>query len=70
MAGNNNEKATPLSRHGRESTGVKDCNQRWDNIKLDVFRMYIQEKKPLEATMAAIQGSHGLQARSVGNFDT
>jgi hypothetical protein len=36
-------------------------NQRWENIKLDVLRIYIQENKTLENTMAAIQRSHGFQ---------
>lgn len=46
------------------------CSQRWENAKLDIFRMYIQENRSLKATMAAIQGTHGIHAGSVGNLNT
>lgn len=38
---------------------------RWEEIKPDVFRIYIKEDHTLEMTIAAIQKSHGHQARYV-----
>jgi hypothetical protein len=65
MAGNSNKMATPSKKRKRESSRIYDCSQRWEDARTDIFRIYIQENKPLEATMAAILESHGLPARSV-----
>jgi hypothetical protein len=67
MASNNNSQATPLSRNRRESTRVKKSDRRWENVKSDVLRIYIQEGKSLKETRAAIEQSHGLKAESVEN---
>ena len=68
MADKNNKKATPLSGDKREPPHIKDYNQKWDSIKLDVFEIYIQQNKSLKATRTAILGSHGFESWSVKNL--
>lgn len=38
----------------------------WENIKEDVFRLYILEDQTLNATMIQIESMHGLRAKFVG----
>ncbi|KAH8593584.1 hypothetical protein B0O99DRAFT_206516 [Bisporella sp. PMI_857] len=51
MAGDGKEKATLRSPRGKKSTAITA----WDEIKSDVRRIYIQEDKSLEETMASFQ---------------
>jgi hypothetical protein len=70
MAGNKNAKTPRLSRDRKETTRLKKCDQKWDNIKSEAYRLYILENNNLEATRAAIQETHGFKSRYAGNFDT
>jgi hypothetical protein len=69
-ATNNMEKARSSARDKGKSKRMDNRNLRWENIKLDVLRIYIQEDRTLEDTMAAIQESHGFEAGYVADFGT
>jgi len=42
---------------------VENCNQKWNSIKEEVHRIYIQENHALEDTMATIKSNHGFEKR-------
>jgi len=60
--------ATP-SNHLRALTRLEDPQQKWDVIKPDFLRMYIQEGISMEDAIAAIRESHGFNARYVGKLN-
>jgi hypothetical protein len=63
MAGKKNKTTSRLAgSKRREQRKMKRRAQRWENIKLEAFRLYIEEDKSLEATMSAIEGQHGLKS--------
>jgi len=40
-------------------------NQKWDSMKMDIYRIYVDDKSTLEATMSQIEELHGFNARWV-----
>jgi len=53
---NTTTKAVAQQCNGRSQLArVKNRNQRWNSIKEDVYRIYIQEGRSLEVTMASIK---------------
>ena len=64
----NDAQTTPLICQKKKSVRVNDAHLRWEKIRPDIFRIYIEQKKDLKFTMAAIKERHGFDARSVAIF--
>jgi hypothetical protein len=61
MACNSDQHNTPLLSEEEDSSLVTVRTQQWDSIEADFFRLYIQEKRYLKETMAAVEKSYGIK---------
>jgi hypothetical protein len=69
MSGNKNGEVTPLSHNKGKLTHAERRNQRWDKIKSDAVRIYMDEDSDLKTTMGLIRDMYAFKAGYVRYFD-